>query len=634
MKTLTNMLFSAILVLCALHVVKGQDALFLSNEKPGQGETLTFTFHPVDTALAYQAELYVFHPSGYNADDIELTDRGGTFVLPDSATAFLLNFKEAGTEKKTGFSYQVYENGKPVEGANAAFSQIYNGYGESFSNVSRDRDKALEYLEAEFASFPASGDRLFYNYLRLVSEDRDHDSLKVLTDNKAARLFGDDKSKERDLIMIADAYEYVLGDKTTADSLRGLILAKSPNGASALSNAMEALRAENDYAKKTDLYRELIAGFGTIISPSRMESVNRQMALAAFQAQDYSNYDTYLSTINDKFNKSSLLNQQAWPLAESGENLEVAAKLSKQSLELLEDIIADPNTSKPAYLTQSQWKRQAESMYRNNADTYALIQYKQGNLEEALAYQRKAIGEYNNTEFNERYVLFLKESGQLEAAQTAAERAILNGKSTAALVDYFKEAYLAAGHDEQQWASHFQQLEKTYLSELRNKLIAQLIDEEAPQFSLVNMQGEEVSSQSLKGKVYVVDFWATWCGPCIASFPGMQMAVDKYKERDDVEFLFVNTWENIPDREQTVEKFIADKAYTFNVLFDTVKGTSNNFDVVSAYKVSGIPTKFVVDKHGRIRFKSVGYSGSAEDELQKISLMIELAENPPTVAAQ
>ena len=151
-----------------------------------------------------------------------------------------------------------------------------------------------------------------------------------------------------------------------------------------------------------------------------------------------------------------------------------------------------------------------------------------------------------------------------------------------------------------------------------------MVDQSMKDFSLKNLKGETVSLADLSGKVVVIDFWATWCGPCKASFPAMQRVVDKYAENENVEILFIDTWERGDDKEANAAKFVDSHEYSFEVLMD------NDNEVVGKYGVSGIPAKFVLDKNGHVRFVSGGYNGNDDHLVEELSLMIELAGGVPS----
>mgnify|MGYP003877714903 FL=1 len=125
--------------------------------------------------------------------------------------------------------------------------------------------------------------------------------------------------------------------------------------------------------------------------------------------------------------------------------------------------------------------------------------------------------------------------------------------------------------------------------------------EKAKDFSLKGLDGKEYKLSNFRGKVVVLDFWATWCPPCRASLPFFENIHKKYKDKG---LVVVGVSVDMSDR--VVKKFVESKGLTYLILLD-----KDNL-VSDLYNVFSIPTTIIIDKNGNIVTRKVGFNKSYE----------------------
>ena len=137
------------------------------------------------------------------------------------------------------------------------------------------------------------------------------------------------------------------------------------------------------------------------------------------------------------------------------------------------------------------------------------------------------------------------------------------------------------------------------------------IGDSAPSFRARTLDGSQtVSNEDLKGKVVFVDFWASWCTPCLKSLPEFEQLQTSFSGRDDVVVLAINLDENPQD----ATKFVRGLDVTYKILADT------DGSIPESFGVSTMPSSYIIDKEGVIRYVHKGYKTG---DVSKIKTEIE-----------
>lgn len=611
-----------------------QEKFHFSPQEPQAGDLVQFTYQAAgnSSGKAVDAFVMVWDTSG-NTTIVDLNTQGrkglvsGSFRVEEATSLLAFGFEADGIyddNQQKGFIVPIYKGDNVKKGSQAQIARLYNGLGE-YVGLHKDLDKVKAAYEAEFALYPDSRSHHLVPYLSILYREADEMSGYELIQQEIEQIF-------RKGLRTEQAYEDVI-------QLYHLL------GLSAQSNYLtkqkEAIykiaRLNTDpffiKAGQTNNPDEKLENYRNAVQFAKNEKAEALLyyflrsllngALDTYAKQsNWEGYHKAVAGVEDPALQAEKYDQGARILLEKKQNAEMAASFAKLASDYAMGELQCPTTDKPALLTGRKWEAQRLDLYARYAETYVHTLYAIKRYDLALNLVKPLTFDFfqqRDIRFNHLYTQLIQEIAKPNVWLPKLEHFVELGAADQYMLDVLRDTYQQyPSKDYLAFMTKIKARSQEYkILELRKKMLHQI----APDFELKDLKGNLVKLSDYKGKTVVIDFWATWCGPCRASFPSMQTLVRQYQKRDDVVFLFINTWETAKEKETAARAAVKD--YDFHVLMD------NKNEVVSKYPVQGIPTKIIIGKDGYIKFISVGHSqedGFIDELVEEIEMVREATE--------
>lgn len=621
---------------------------------PIPGSTLDMSYDtkggPLENIKEIQGYVYVFNDYRWEIEDLKMKKNGSVwnvgYTVPKNCAFMAFKFYGntnngvvTDTGQDTGYLLVVFKEPKvKMPGADLAWATFRNkDFNSQFSNYFKDftiNGDATEYwLKKEVADQGQNFPKFIDTYIKVLKAQKPEKF-----DELGHRFLGDFVKKingqpEEVYVKVQNLYLYELKDKVKADSIESLIQKQFPKGAYYRFKTYQKVVAVANSAERNIAVNQFLVNFpySMAVTDSQKylyDNIAKMQFAYYFETKEYQSILKLLPTmtfaaINECYHQD--ISKALYLKSVEPATIEtIAVPMIKEMQVKINDL---------SYMQGIYWSpNQATQNAKNQLNEELVIQIRMFNMLkkykevlecfELLPAQKR----YEKASINDIHITALEALNKpcFEVLKAAGRANALSEGATSK----FKELYLKAGKKESDFPVFLEQLKKENNSEEKIVLMDPI---SAPSIKVETREGKPKQLVLDKGNIIVIDFWATWCGPCKKAFPAMQQLVNNYKDDKQVDFYFISTQENKTGYKKEAIAYLNEKGYKLDAFFDLVKkgGATNNESFAkyaAIFKSSGIPRKVVI-KNGQIRFTSEGFSGNPGQLVDELTGVITALKN-------